>query len=98
MSRPATTDHWAKVLPLKAEVPPLSLGIVRMRMRPTLDQCWILHAWMRCSSTPMSYAAMLCPTSTSASRMCSLQMRKLSSARSEGQISSLSLARVRVLG
>ena len=44
ISRPATTDHWAKVLPLKAEVPPLSLGIVRMRIRPTLDQWRILHA------------------------------------------------------
>eukprot|EP00965_Chrysotila_dentata_P256032 6212411-Pleurochrysis_carterae.AAC.6 len=38
-----------------------------------LDQCWILHADMRCSSRAMACEAMLWPTSTSASSVCSLR-------------------------
>ena len=43
--RPATTVHSAQFPPEKAELlPPESFGIVFIRIRPTFDQCWILHA------------------------------------------------------
>ena len=75
ISLPATTDHSAQFEPPNADELFESFGIFLIRIRPIFDQCATLQTESRWSSTAKSYAAMLWPTRTSASMLCSFEIR-----------------------